>query len=94
MLDVTRLMANRLQRFIPDRNNAEGMAEALQEDLNDNGYWIGGPGGIRVIMGKCLCAVCRGPIEHGDLVAFTQPRWWQFWLFKEMLHADWQHKET
>lgn len=37
---VTKIMADRLQRFIPDRANAEGMANALQEDLQELNWRI------------------------------------------------------
>lgn len=38
--EIIKIMADRLQRFIPDRDNAEGMAEALRKDLENAGYCI------------------------------------------------------
>lgn len=38
--EVVRIMADRLQRFISDRENAEGMADALVEDLRDHKFGI------------------------------------------------------
>jgi hypothetical protein len=38
--EVVRIMADRLQRFIPDRENAEGMADALVEDLRAEKFGI------------------------------------------------------
>lgn len=90
--EVTRIFANRLQRFIPDRENAEGMADALQEDLEQTGRWIGGPGGIRTIMGKRICAVCREPL--GDVVFVTKPRWWEIWKIAETLHPECVHGQS
>jgi hypothetical protein len=84
--NITAIMADRLQRFIPVRQTAEDVADAMQEDLEHYGYWIGGPGGIRVITGKRLCSRCREPIEHEELIFQIRPRWWQVWKFSEYVH--------
>jgi len=69
-------------------NQADRMTQMADALRNAERWRVAVEGGILILHGKRLCAVCSEPLEQGEPICFTKRKWWQFWLFTDMIHAN------